>query len=141
MKFVSIDAWNEAFGQSADAALAFFSSTHPIVRREGDHVRLVLNVTLFEDAMELFAVDPCLVDRSFELDPLFRDADIEPDWLMAFIDLCEELLGYSPVNASGYLALDFFDIREYYGPTFDEDMAEVYDAYPQFLRHMQELKE
>jgi hypothetical protein len=59
---------------------------------------------------------------------------------MAFIDLCEEQLGYSPVNASGYFALDFFDIREYYGPSFDDDMAEVYDNYAAFVEHMNELK-
>ena len=139
MKFVNIDTWNAAFGSSAAEALAFFTTKHPILRQNGESVSFVLNVSLFEDAMELFEADPCMVDRSFELNPLFRDEDIEPDWLMALIDLSEDHLGYSPVNNSGYFAMDFDDIREYYGPTFDEDMQAVYPLYDQFKAHIDTL--
>lgn len=136
MRLVSLEKWNSVFGAAAEEALTTFSIWYPIVKRRGQSIYLVIDLAIFDDPIDLFQFDPLMIDRSFEIYPLFRDTEIDPDFLMTFIDLCEDEFGYSPVNASGYFALEFNDIRDYYGVTFEEDMAAKYTSYPSFKKWM-----
>ena len=136
MKFVSREEWKEAFGETEAEALALFSKTYPIVLELDGEVLLSIDLKAFDEVLELFEDDHSLVDRSIELYPLFRDTTISPDWLMSLLDLFEERLGYSPVNPSGYFALQYEDIRKYYGESFDRDMAERYPSFGRFSEWM-----
>jgi len=133
--FVSREEWKEAFGETEAEALAHFAS-YPIVADRDGAVHLTIDLAIFDEVAELFEDDPSLVDRSIEICPLFRDTDIPADWLMALLDLFEDRFGYSPVNPSGYLALQYTDVRASYGDSFDAEMAERYACFPKLREWM-----
>jgi len=128
--FLTSSEIKRQFGSYTEQAVQLLTKTYPILEYDPSGLYYFkIDLELLYEINELFQVDKELVNHEIELYPIFSDQEIDPDILSNLMDLMEEKVGYSGVNNSGYLCLNFSDIRRWYGPSFDTDMKEKYDSY------------
>jgi hypothetical protein len=129
--FSTVDEWREVFGSSYDDAVFELVDTHHLFQLKEDKLYFSFNLEeLFDEAMDLWGVDPELVDDTIQISMLFADSELNPDVLTNLIDHVEDKLGYSPVDNSGGFSMSINDMRKYYGEEeFDQEMERLFPNY------------
>lgn len=131
LEFSNLNEWKEVFGSDYDDAVFELVDTHHLFEIREEKLYFCLNLKeLFDDAIDLWEVDPELVDDMVQLSMVFSDSELNPDVLTNLIDFTEDKLGYSPVDNSGGFSIRISDLRKYYGEeTFDKEMEELFPGY------------
>jgi hypothetical protein len=131
LEFSTLDEWKEAFGSSYDDAVFELIDTHRLFVIQNDKVYFHFDLfQLFDEAMDMWGVDPDMVEDKVQLSMVFSDSELNPDVLTNLIDFSEEKLGYSPVDNSGGYSIQIIDLRKYYGEQeFDTKMSELFPGY------------
>lgn len=96
--------------------------------------------SLFNEQVDLFSVDPSLIDDTFLVQPnFFSDESINPDVIFTLVDLLQDAFNDS-INEDGYLWFTFSDLRAIYGEDqFDVDMDKLFpEDYPIFKEFLLE---
>ena len=139
LEFSTVTEWKEVFGDGYYDAVFELIDTHHLFRIEDGKVYFELDLqTLFDEAMDLYGVDPDLVDDTLQLSMVFSDTESNPDVLTNLIDFSEDKLGYSPVDNSGGFSLRITDIRKYYGESeFDTKLEELFPGYSKWWETQQ----
>jgi hypothetical protein len=131
LEFATVKEWKEVFGKDYEDSVFELVDTHHVFDIKEDKVYFHLNLfELFDDAIDMFEVDPDLVDESVQLAMVFSDPELNPDVLTNLIDFVEEKLGYSPVDNSGGFSLTITDVRKFYGEEqFDKEMSDLFQGH------------
>jgi hypothetical protein len=125
--FLSIEEWRDEFGSKAEQAFDLLVPS--LFKVKNGQVYLNLELEKFEEIFDLFDVDPELVAETIDLSNVFADPEIDPEIITVLLYLCEERLGYSPIDAAGSFVITFDDFRKYYGEKeFDKHMNETYGS-------------
>lgn len=131
LEFSTVKEWKEVFGEDYEDAVFELIDTHHLFRLDGEQIYFHLDLqSLFDEAMDMYGVDPDLVDDTLQLCMVFSDTESNPNVLTNLIDFSEDKLGYSPVDNAGGYSLHISDIRKYYGETeFDKKMEELFPCH------------
>jgi hypothetical protein len=131
LSFATVEEWKQAFGTSYDDSVFELVDTHRLFQIKEDKVYFRLSLReLFDEAIDLFSVDPDLVDEMVQLSLVFGDTEINPDVLTNLLDFSEDKLGYSVVDNAGGFSLRISDVRKYYGETeFDMEMEKLFPGH------------
>ena len=131
LEFSTTEEWKEVFGSSYDDAVFELVDTHHLFVIKNDAVYFQLDLfQLFDELIDLWQVEPDLVDDKVQLSMVFADSELNPDVLTNLIDLSEDKLGYSTVDNSGGYSIKITDVRKYYGEdAFDSKMTELFPGY------------
>ena len=139
--FLTSSEIKKQFGSYTEQALQLLTEKYPMLEYDPSGLYYFkIDLELLNETNDLFQVDKELVNHEIELYPIFSDQEVDPDILSNLMDLMEEKVGYSGVNNSGYLCLNFSDIRRWYGPSFDTEMQEKYHSYSalqEWLEHVE----
>jgi hypothetical protein len=131
LEFSTVQEWKQVFGKDYEDAVFELVDTHHLFRIREDKVYFSVGLhDLFDDQMDLWSVDPELVDDSVQLAMVFSDSELNPDVLTNLIDYTEDKLGYSPVDNTGGFSIKVADLRRYYGEEeFDREMEELFPGH------------
>ena len=131
LEFSTIKEWKEVFGKDYEDSVFELVDAHHIFEIKDDNVYFRVSLLeLFADAMDMYEVDPDLVEDTVQLGMPFSDTEANPDVITNLIDFAEDKLGYSPVDNAGGFSLKITDVRTYYGEeAFDKEMSDLFPDY------------
>jgi hypothetical protein len=139
MKFLcSQETFETECGRLLPEAIQVFTKDYPFLSIKDHHVYLQWDLpTLFNEQIELFSVDPSLVEDCFMMNQLFGDEMINPELVFILTDLIQDAFDSDPIREDGVFCLTFTEIREWYGDAFDSDMNQLFpNDYPAFKEYL-----
>lgn len=139
MRFIcSKEKFEIECGKLLPEAIETFTNVYPFLVILEDQVCFKWNLQeIFTEQIDLFSVDPSLVEDCFTLTQLFGDENLNPELLFILIDLIQDSFESDPIRDDGAFCLTFTEIREWYGDAFDYDMNQLFPTdYTQFKEYL-----
>ena len=135
----SYNEFQDYFGRLTDDTLHVLTVQYPLLRIQDKDIVFNFKLNeLFDDAMDLFSMDPDTVNDMFVLNEMFTDENISPEIITSITDWLCDIVEHDPISENGELWLTFNTIRYWYGDDFDKDMSVLYTEYKQFQEHFDE---
>lgn len=131
LEFSTVKEWKKIFGKDYEDAVFELVDTHHLFQISDNKVYFSVGLyDTFDDQMDLWSVDPDMVDDRVQLAMVFSDIELNPDVLTNLIDFTEDKLGYSPVDNTGGFTIKISDLRLYYGEeAFDREMENLFPGH------------
>lgn len=124
----SLQEFELEFNSLHQEALRTVTEIYPFMKIHSDGIRYQFDLKhLFSEPLELFSVDPSMVNDMFVINSIFSDESIHTDISMILSDLVQKGLDYEPVSEKGEFWMTFSDIRRWYGEEkFDKEMTNLF---------------